>query len=364
MAIVIYVLTSSTMNCLKQELGQFYTTNYKYILHGFNIPDDTTHLIEPFAGEGHLTSYIVQGKQPIENVLEYDIDPKNSAIIGRDTLLDPPDYSGYYIITNPPYLARNKCTVKAVFNKYAENDLYKCFLRILITNQCVGGIIIIPLNFFSSIRKIDIELRRDFMNVYTIEKMRIFEEQVFDDTSYTVCVVQFNNQNNGTSVDAIQNIPIEFYPKKITKMMDLCPENLYTFGGHIHCLTENNSIKIERLTRNNIHKKNSNLQLKCIDDSNNSRLGIYYVENDDDLFVDETENLSARAYATLIIEPALNIDEQKALVVQFNDFINHNRDKYNSLFLTNYRESKNGFARKRISMSHAYNIIKYLIIAE
>jgi len=362
MVAILFILTPDTMNCSKQELGQFYTTNYEYILNGFDIPEDTTHLIEPFAGEGHLTAYALSGKNTFEQVLEYDIDPKKTSITQRDTLLDAPDYSDYYIITNPPYLARNKCADKTIFNKYDENDLYKCFLRTLISTRCVGGIIIIPLNFFSSIRLIDIDLRRDFMIIYNIEKIRIFEEQVFNDTSYTVCVVQFTNRKSIHSFDYIQNIPIEFYPKKITKIMKLCQENLYTFGGHIHCLARNDSVKIERLTRNNIYKKNSNLQLKCIDDSNESRLGLYFIEKDDDLFIDETEKLSARAYATLIIEPALNINEQKALLVQFNDFINQNREQYNSLFLTNYRESKNGFARKRISMSHAYNIVKYLMI--
>ena len=353
----------------KQALGQFYTTNYNYIFNNIVINEKNTRIIEPFAGEGHLTAFAVSQLKVVESVFEYDIDPKNQFIKQRDTLLDPPDYNGFYIITNPPYLARNKCDNKLVFDKYGENDLYKCFLRNLITNQCSGGIVIIPLNFFCSIRKSDIELRRDFMQVYVIENIRIFEEQVFDDTSYTVCVVQFINQLESSMcqkehVESTQNIPVEFYPTKIMKTMELSKENLYTFGGHMHCLSNNENVHIERLTRMNIIKKNSNLQLKCIDDSNESRLGIYYVENDDDLFIDETENLSARAYATLIIEPALNIDEQKALVVQFNDFINDNRDKYNSLFLTNYRESKNGFARKRISMSHAYNIIKYLMITE
>jgi len=31
----------------KQKLGQFYTTNFEYILNGMNIPDGITHIIEP-----------------------------------------------------------------------------------------------------------------------------------------------------------------------------------------------------------------------------------------------------------------------------------------------------------------------------
>ena len=180
----------------KQELGQFYTTNYGYILNNFRIPEHITKLIEPFAGEGHLTAFAVSQLKVVESVFEYDIDPKTKFIPQRDTLLNPPNYNGFYIITNPPYLARNKSVSKAIYDQYNENDLYKCFIRGLIPNQCVGGIIIIPLNFFSSIRKSDLNLRRDFMSVYNIHHIRIFEEQVFDDTSYTVCVVQYINKLN------------------------------------------------------------------------------------------------------------------------------------------------------------------------
>ena len=36
----------------KQELGQFYTTNYNYILNDIVIPDNITRIIEPFAKNG------------------------------------------------------------------------------------------------------------------------------------------------------------------------------------------------------------------------------------------------------------------------------------------------------------------------
>jgi hypothetical protein len=38
----------------KQSYGQFYTTNYNYILQNMNIPDNITDIIEPFAGNGDL----------------------------------------------------------------------------------------------------------------------------------------------------------------------------------------------------------------------------------------------------------------------------------------------------------------------
>ena len=71
-------------------------------------------------------------------------------------------------------------------------------------------------------------------------------------------------------------------------------------------------------------------------------------------------NQTARTYATLVIEPAINENKQRELVEKFNKFLDERRKKYNSLFLTNYRESKD-IARKRISFDLVYLIVGYLL---
>jgi hypothetical protein len=67
----------------------------------------------------------------------------------------------------------------------------ECFIEILISNDCLGGILIVPLNFICSIRKNDIDLRKKFISKYNIITLNIFEEQVFEDTTYTICSFQF-----------------------------------------------------------------------------------------------------------------------------------------------------------------------------
>ncbi len=42
----------------KQKLGQFYTTNYDYILQNMTIPVNVKNIIEPFAGSGELLKFI------------------------------------------------------------------------------------------------------------------------------------------------------------------------------------------------------------------------------------------------------------------------------------------------------------------
>ena len=342
----------------KQKLGQFYTTNYEYILQNLNIPSSITNIIEPFAGNGDLLNFINKknNKYFIES---YDIEPKNTNIIQRDTILNPPDYNNKFIITNPPYLARNKSDNKIIFDKYQQNDLYKCFLIELIQNKCLGGIIIIPLNFWCSIRKNDIELRQKFINVYDILIMNIFEERVFDDTSYTVCSFQFQLKNTNTSTDT-SNIQCFIYPNKLEINFELNKNNNYTIGGEIYNLKQNSKIKVERLTKNNKNSEfKTNILLKCIDDSIDNKICLSIV-NDENIYVDTTPNLSARSYASFTVEPKISKEDEAKLVNNFNLFLNEKRNKYNSLFLTNFRES-NSIARKRISFGLAFEIINYLL---
>ena len=82
--------------------------------------------------------------------------------------------------------------------------------------------------------------------------------------------------------------------------------------------------------------------------------------NDNEIYIDNTDKLSARSYATLVINKTLSLEQQKNLVEKMNTYIKSQRDKYNSLFLTNYRES-NTIARKRISFDLAFKICNYVL---
>jgi hypothetical protein len=338
----------------KKQLGQYYTTNHEYILQGMEIPSNVKKIIEPFTGNGDLIEYIENKKNKYE-IECYDIEPKHNYIIKKNTIETPPDYNNKYLITNPPYLARNKSKDKKLFDKYKVNDLYKCLIKEILTNTCMGGILIVPLNFWSSIRISDIELRKLFLEKYTIILLNIFEERVFDDTSYTICSFQFelkikNNKNN---------LNIMVYPSKKNILTELNNENNYIIGGSIYNLKSKNIHKITRLTTKNLKKLNTNILVKCIDDNSEKQICLSLVNNNQ-IYIDDTPKQTARTYATLIIEPKIDITKQKQLVDKFNEYINTHRKKYNSLFLTNYRES-NDIARKRISFDLVYSIVKYLL---
>jgi hypothetical protein len=347
----------------KSKLGQFFTTNYTYILQNMFIPKGVGKIIEPFCGNGDLLNFIKNKEDKLLYDIEcYDIDVvkgKEDFIKQRDTLLNPPDYTNSFILTNPPYLARNKTNEKEIYDTYGVNDLYKCFIKNLLTNKCLGGIIIIPLNFLSSIRKMDIELRREFLEIYEIIQINLFEEKVFEDTSYTVISMQFHARgaSSVSSSTSASSVPITIYPSKKQITVSLNESNNYTIGGEIYNLSNDGVYTVNRLIKGG--ESNTNIVAKCIDDSKDSKIHLRMVDPED-IFIDETPNKSERSYATLVIEPALRKNEQTRLVSDFNTFLNQKREEYHSLFLSNYRESTS-LARKRISFDLIYTIVKHLL---
>ena len=100
----------------KVKFGQFYTTRAKYIIGNLlnDLPKDLV-VVEPFCGQGDLL--IFDNKYEI-----YDIDPKIDNCEKRDTLTYPPNYEGKLVVTNPPFLAKNKNKDKTLYDLYEVGD--------------------------------------------------------------------------------------------------------------------------------------------------------------------------------------------------------------------------------------------------
>lgn len=362
----------------KKQKGKFYTTRYEYILEGLEEAIEFRQeccFIEPFAGEGHLIEWIKMNCKGFNscNIEAYDIDTNENKknIKQKDTLKDSPDYNQKFIITNPPYLARNKSNEKFYFDKYKQNDLYKCFIKeICNQNNCLGGIIIIPSGFFFSSRNIDSKLRDSFMSLFEIKKIKYFEETVFEDTTQTVVVVyflRFKNERN----DDFQKVEWVFLPKLETRVFEMKKENNWVIGGEIYQLLKltkttnerkDKQIEISRKIGEEKQKGETNLIL-CALDTTYKRICLKYNNINSNDNCNYSNKKSNRTYATIVIKPEISIDNQKKLEFLFNDFLEQKRSKYNSLFLPQFREAtKSNNARKRIPFTLAYQIIKYLII--
>lgn len=333
----------------KKNLGQYYTTNRDVILTGMKVPEEET-VIEPFVGNGDLVSNI-----PEERLECYDINPecKYSSFIQRDVFLDPPSYNGKYVITNPPYLARNKASDKTVFDKYNQNDLYKCFLSQLISSSCLGAILVLPLNFWCSVRTGDVELRKKFVEKFRITRLNIFEERVFDDTSSAISCVQIEPTTRNRRFPLFMFSKDDIERRKIF----LSEENRFTVGGEMFYLPRSN-YKITRYgIGDDIPKNNdiTNIVIRCID---TTELIKAEMVSDENRYKDSSRNKSARSFFTPVISPSISLQKQERLVNEFNKFLNTKREETFSLFLPAYRER----TRKRLPFELAFSILSHLLL--
>lgn len=148
-------------------------------------------------------------------------------------------------------------------------------------------------------------------------------------------------------------------PSNQEKIFNIDYKNNWIIGGEIYNLPENN-IKIRRHTEGSLLKKEEQqlyITLNAIDTGkNNGRISLNYKKE----YIYPAKE-SSRAYATLrIIGKKLNEEQQINICRIFNEFLEKKRNETNSLFLPQFRETKE-YARKRIPFELAYKILAHLI---
>lgn len=293
------------------------------------IPNDAL-LIEPFVGKGDLLSLF-----PKHRWETYDIAAKEKHQ-QRDTLLNPPDYKGKYVITNPPFLAKNKAKEKEIFNKYNVDDLYKAAL--LSFHSCSGGIVILPTNFLTDERSS--EVRKKFLKQYKILELNIFTEPVFESTTYSVCSFAFEKKEN-----FVQTFPVNIFPAKKRADLTLSLDYNYQIAGEYFSALRNVENIFGRLTPKATDFL-TDIKLYALD-TREKRIRLefnkeHYIGKDTD-----------RMFATLTCKYQLTEKQQKQLIEEFNKEIERFRECYLDLPLSNYRD----YGRKRIGFSLAYKIL-------
>jgi hypothetical protein len=257
------------------------------------------------------------------------------------------------VLTNPPFLARNKCKDKTVFDLYQTNDLYKCFLLSLVNTPCAGGLLIIPSGFFFGTRDVDVKCRSRFMETYRVSKVKYFEEQVFDDTPTTVVAFLFHKKADPES----EAQKVLWVSKEKQRVFVQSPENDYVpFVEHFPMEPLRHALPI--LVRRHVGPKHTadprlltSMTLHALDTS--KRICLEYKPG----YVYESK-VSGRSFATLVsvVEP-LSEDHQQRVCQAFNEWLESARELNWSLFLPAFRE----FDRKRLSFETAYRIISYFI---
>lgn len=327
----------------KVKYGQFYTRRAQYIIGNLiGDLDGGLEVVEPFCGEGDLLIFENQCRM-------YDIDPKIPNCEKRDTLLDPPDYTGKLVVTNPPFLARNKNKDKTIYDKFEVGDLYKAAVKSIM--PCAGGILIIPLNFLCDE---DNKTRDLFFSRFEIVRLNIFEETVFDDTTYTICSFSFRPRIEPRDHDTVACL---FLPGNDVRHYDFKATSGWRIGSDfLEIINNTENIGVRRLKEGMV--PNSSLHLRAIDTgTTDGRISLSI--RHDHFYGKESD----RTFASLVMNRQYTHEEEVSICREFNRILEVNREKYKSMFLTNFRNSTCSYARKRMSFDMAYRLVSHVVKA-
>lgn len=366
---------------MKKQLGQFFTTNSDYILHGFKDFVRNKEVIDPFAGNQDLLVWAKSSSCKSFKGFDCDnqyVDDKN--VFLNDSINSPQKYR--FVCTNPPYLHKNKATdlIKERFfsgkNEIFE-DLYQISINSIMNSE--EGILIVPLNFLCA--ENSRRIRDIFFEKFEIIRLNIFSERVFEDTTYNVISFYYQKKN---SIIEKNIINATIFPENQKIKLAIEKKYNWQFGGEfinrikiskndlgIFRLTEDylksgeyeveialQNIKDKKLLRINkelkrILEKNI-LFLRAIDSKNGKKIQLEDIRNYK--ISGLVGKSSSRNMAHLIFRKEISISEQLNLMKRFNSELNSNRQKYFSFFLTNFRDNN----RKRISFDLAYKFLNYI----
>lgn len=318
-----------------------YSKNENLIKYFKPIPSEVK-IIEPFVGNGDLLKIL---NIPFEKVECYDITNYSDYFPNftqQDTLLNSVIKTEFYIVTNPPYLAKNKLSkeLKEKYNSFEYQDLYQIFIKQLINTTVLGGILVLPLNFL--VGKQTEKLRNEFLNIYEFNVINIFEHQVFENTTSAICSLQFNKKSS-----SIKPICHLFSSETVEKEFDFNILNKTIFTEFPIENLDKLDIKINRFYKTSL--KPTKLRIHLLD----NKLTKIYAE-----VLDEIPNVEDKISDRTIMTICSNKEfDEKEVSELFNELLDEFRNETLSLSLSSYRE----FNRKRLTFEEATHLLLYIM---
>ena len=365
----------------KRLNGQFFTTNSDYILKGFSRYIKGKDVTDPFAGNKDLILWAK--KHGVRKIQGFDIDFKyvdNKVVFRNDSINCKKKYK--FVLTNPPYLHKNKATEKIKQKFFNEEnskfeDLYQVSINAILNSD--EGILIVPLNFLSA--ENSNRIRRIFFEKFRIVYLNIFEEQVFKDTTYNVISFYYKKRSKQFEKDIINTY---IFPSNKKIRLELSKRYGWQLGGEFRARIDSmkNLLGIYRATEdllqsgdekvelafNHIKDKKSFyinkhikdllekniILLRAIDHKNGKKIQLEDIRKYGPIAL--IGKKTSRNMAYLLFGEELSLGEQEKLIKYFNNYLDRERKKHFSLFLTNFRDN----GRKRISFDFVYKFINYL----
>ena len=321
----------------KQRLGQYFTTNADYILSGYESVVQGRSVIDPFAGGCDLLTWAE--KNGASSTHAYDLDPKADHIQANDSIRTPPRYAGHLVVTNPPYLSRNKARGdKSVFDQWAESDLYKCHLASL-SVDCDEAIEIVPSNFFCESRA---GIRNRLFQTHYIVSAKYWNQPVFDDATTGVCVIHLRRGRR-----EFQEFSMTLLPENKTVTVTLKPEWGYLYGEDFFRYIQVPAIQAVK-TDQGMPPPNTCLVVGLLDRGARP-VGLSF--NDGEPIYSEPKAFTT--YQLTLPDYELTAEQQRETVALFNRRLAEFRAQYHDLFLANYM----GPAQKILSRVYVHQLL-------
>ncbi len=328
----------------KVQHGQYFTKNNPFYLNSFkewfDLIPKKERFLEPFAGSNNLLKMISEVYGNFE-FGSFDIEPpkenlfKISKIIKQDTLKNMPE--GYdFIVTNPPYLAKNSSTRKGL--KWHENnrhdDLYKfCLEKMLDKYNFVAAII--PESFIVA------NLFHD--RLYGVISLT---QEMFSDTDCPVCIALF------TDIKTKKENNIDIYDFKIWQMEK--------YIGTKNELNKKSAKKLAVINKVNFifNDKNGPIGLFGVDNTKESTIKFVYGK---DISSDNIK-VTSRAITRISINFNLTSLEVDRIISRSNEILEDYRNETQDVFMTAFKGLRqDGKYRRRLDFATAERILNKAI---
>lgn len=332
----------------KQRMGVFLTKKSDILLERFALVVSGKKVVDPFAGSGDLLKWAEENGAI--HTKGYDIRPETGFEI-RDSILDPPDYSGWIVVTNPPYLSSNKSkgAYKEHYRMWKQNDLYKCFLASLIGRNTEEALVIIPSNFLCESNS---NARNLLFSTFEVLGVDYWTESVFDDASVGVAVLHIRRKEDFVS-NGMQKFKCRILPAQTETEIIIEEKFGYLHGGR-EVSRLNTSYEFTKILDTS-DSVNSKILVGCLDQGK-FKLGFHYNEGED-VRVPKTVITN---FQVNTVGFTLDEKEQREIIDVANRVLRELREKTHSFFLSNYMGAEQKILSQSLAkkfLSHACHLV-------
>jgi len=304
-------------------------------------PPKGTIVVLPFANQETI-EWLGDGYIP----LAYANHPRTTKIFQRDIFTNPPKFAGAYLAAQPPFTRRNDAEDKAIFDLYGTDNLYKCFIKMLLRDNPLGGVIVLPFKFITGNRESEIERRRRFFTQFSVKSIIVYSD--IETEKYKPIVIEFFKKTDNTKIQT--SIPVTIVNTKTKNSLD---KVWHTNIGKEPDFIKESSVFYQKYTE--LIPSNKRIQVQIDSFDPNITEG-FYLSKSHPIGLSFTQQDSSRK---LVVKGFLSQRLKRRIVEDFNTHISSWLTATDSVFITN--TVINGNRETIIDVTLAIELIRRII---